>query len=130
MRRLALPMTIGVVMLTMAQAAAESRFERSMRRLAPTERLVQLCDYTAMQRIRKENHEYRPDRAVADATAQTRIVKNSVEAKGAAFRSRGKWYGLSYSCTTAPDNMKVLSFSYKIGTEIPESKWASYGLWQ
>jgi hypothetical protein len=130
MRRLALPMTMAVLVLMMAQAAAESRFERSLRRLAPTERLVQLCDYTAMQRIRKENREYRPDRAVADATADTRIVKNSVEAKGAAFRSRGKWYGLFYSCTASPDNMKVLSFSYKIGTEIPESKWASYGLWQ
>lgn len=128
MQRFAL--TIGMILLTTANVSAESRFERSLRRLAPTERLVQICDYTAMQRVRKDSHTYRPDRAVADATAQTHIFKNTVEAKGGAFRSRGKWYGIAYTCTASSDNMKVLSFNYKIGAEIPEAKWASYGLWQ
>jgi hypothetical protein len=26
--------------------------------------------------------------------------------------------------------MKVLSFDYKIGSEIPEEKWSAYGLWK
>ena len=98
--------------------------------MAPGERLVQLCDYTAMQRIRQDHRQFRPDRAVADAKGEPTINKNTVIAKGGAFRSRGKWYALSFRCTASPDNMKVLSFNYKIGGEIPEDKWAAYGLWQ
>ena len=127
MRRPAL--VIGLALLMGASAAAaENRFERSLQRLSPGERLVQVCDYTAMQRIRKDHHEYRPDRAVADARGRAYIDKNTVKANGGAFRSRHKWYELSYTCTGSPDGMKVLSFKYKIGAEIPESKWALYRL--
>ena len=34
--------------------AADGRIERSLKMLAPEERLEQLCDYTAMTRIRTE----------------------------------------------------------------------------
>lgn len=128
MRRIVL--TIGVMLLTTATTYADSRILRSLKMLAPTERLVQICDYTAMLHVRKENRKFRPDRAVADATAPTKIAGNTIKAEGGAFRSRRKWYGIAYTCSTTPDNMKVLSFSYKIGAEIPESKWAAYGLWQ
>lgn len=129
MRRPAL--AIGLVMLVGASAAAaENRFERSLQRLSPGERLVQLCDYTAMQRIRHDHRQYRPDRAVADARGRVYINKNTVKAKGGAFRSRRKWYALSYTCSGSPDSMKVLSFKYKIGAEIPQSKWALYRLWE
>jgi hypothetical protein len=47
-----------------AAGAADGRFERSLQMLAPAERLEQLCDYTAMTRIRTEKKEFRPDRAV------------------------------------------------------------------
>lgn len=128
MRRLAL--AIAVFLVTTVSVTAQSRFQRSLLRLTPTERLVQICDYAAMQRIHKDHRQYRPDRAVADAMTQTRIEKNTITAKGAAFRSHGKWYAISYTCTATHDNMQVRSFKYKIGSEIPESKWASYGLWQ
>jgi hypothetical protein len=128
MRRLALAITVFLV--TTASVTAQSRFQRSLLRLTPTERLVQICDYAAMQRIHKDHRQYRPDRAVADAMTQTYIDKNTITAKGAAFRSHGKWYAISYTCTATSDNMQVRSFKYKIGGEIPESKWTSYGLWQ
>lgn len=128
MRRLALTLGLGLLAFT-ASAGAETRFAHSLRMLAPGERLVQLCDYTAMQRIRQDDRTFRPDRAVADAIGQTYIDKNTVIAKGGAFRSRGKWYALTYHCTAAADNMKVLSFKYTIGGEIPEAKWAAYRLW-
>ncbi len=129
MRRLAPAIGVCLVM-TATAATAESRIERSLRQLAPRERLVQLCDYTAMKRIRQENRKFRPDRAVADAMTETRIGDDSVHAAGGAFRSRGKWYALSYTCKASAETLKVKSFTYKIGEEIPESKWASYGLWQ
>lgn len=129
MRQLAL--AIGSIMLVGASAtAAQNRFERSLKRLSPGERLVQLCDYTAMKRIRKDHRQYRPDRAVADARSRVYIDKNIVKAKGGAFRSRRKWYAMSYVCTGSPDSMKVISFTYKIGSQIPQSKWALYRLWE
>jgi hypothetical protein len=134
MRRLA--SAIGLLSIVAAQimaassAAGESRFIRGLRMLAPEDRLVQLCDYTAMQRIGKEHKIYRPDRAVADASKESRIKGNTMQAEGGAFRSKGKWYALAYTCTAAPDHLKVTSFKYKIGEAIPEDKWKDYGLWE
>lgn len=106
------------------------RIEHSLRNLAPNERLIQLCDVTAMQRVRKEQPDFKPDRAIADAITTAVVEHNTVTAPGGALRSGGKWYELSYSCTGAADNMKVEKFSYKIGAAIPEEKWAAYNLWQ
>jgi hypothetical protein len=129
MRRFVL--TIGAAFILASPAAAsETRFERSLRMLAPVDRLEQLCDYTAMQQIRKDHKPFRPDRAVAGARFDAQIHDHTVVAKGGAFRSRKKWYALSYTCTAAPDHMAVTSFSYTIGPEIPEAKWVSYGLWE
>ena len=129
MRRFALAFGAAVILATPA-ASAETRFERELMMLAPSERLVQVCDFTAMKQIGAARNGLRPDRAVGDALAQTIVKQDSIEAKGAAFRSHGKWYALSYACTATPDHMKVLTFEYKIGPAIPEDKWASYGLWQ
>ena len=74
---------IGAVLLVAAQAgAAENRFERALKMLAPPERLEQLCDYTAMTRIRKESANFRPDRAVANATAEPVIRNHTIAAEG------------------------------------------------
>jgi len=122
---------IGAALLVATQTmAAENRLDRSLQMLAPSERLEQICDFTAMTRIRKDSSEYRPDRAVANATADPQNRDDTIVAKGGAFRSRGKWYALSYVCKGAPDHMSVLTFHYTVGAEIPEAKWASDNLWQ
>jgi hypothetical protein len=121
---------IGAFMLITAQATASgNRLDRSLQMLAPEERLEQLCDYTAMARIRKEIKDFKPDRALASATAEPRIRADTIEVKGGAFRSRGKWYALSFTCTATPDHMEVVAFRYTIGPEIPEANWAADGLW-
>jgi hypothetical protein len=121
-------LAIGAAMVIATQAAAsDARFEKSLQKLEPAERLEQLCDYTAMIQIRRESKDYR--RAVANAMSEAQISKDTVQAKSGAFRSRGKWYSLAYTCTANPEHMKVLTFRYTIGSEIPETKWASYGLW-
>jgi len=109
--------------------AADGRFEKSLQMLDPVDRLEQLCDYTAMVAIRKSAGHYRPDRAVANAMTDAHVGHDTIKATAGAFRSRGKWYTLAYRCTATPDHMKVVSFHYTIGPEIPETKWASYGLW-
>ena len=126
MRRLVV--TIGAVLFLAGPAtAADERFEKSLKMLDPVDRLEQLCDYTAMVSIRKDQSAFRPDRAVAGN--EPKIKGDTIVAKDGAFRSKKKWYGLSYSCTAAPDHLSVTSFKYKIGDEIPEANWTSYGLW-
>ncbi|HVZ52660.1 MAG TPA: DUF930 domain-containing protein [Pseudolabrys sp.] len=125
-----LALAIGGFILFAAQfAQADERFERSLKLLDPGERLAQLCDYTAMVAIRNDARHFRPDRALAAARAEPLMKQDSIVAKGGAFRSRRKWYELSYSCTATPDHMKVISFKYTIGKEIPETQWAGFGLW-
>jgi hypothetical protein len=126
MRRLAL--TIGATLILASPApAADIRFLRSLQMLDPVDRLEQLCDYVAMTQIRRDHKTFRPDRAVAGN--EPHIKGDTIEAKDGAFRSRRKWYALSYHCTAAPDHLTVTSFKYRIGDEIPEAQWASYGLW-
>ncbi len=124
-------LAIGIVatFVTQAVAADDARFFRSLQKLAPTERLEQLCDYTALKKIRSDSRHFRPERAVASAGADLKMKNGTIEATSGAFRSRGKWYALTYSCTAAPDHLTILSFRYKIGDEIPESKWAGLSLW-
>jgi hypothetical protein len=123
---------LAIVATTIAatSVAADERFDRSLEMLAPAERLEQLCDYTAMTRIRTEKKEFRPDRAVANAMAEPRASGDTLEVTGGAFRSKKKWYALTYRCTATPDHLKIVTFNYAIGEEIPEAKWASFGLWQ
>jgi hypothetical protein len=129
--KLALGLTIGAATVLAAHAAAaDARFEKSLQKLALPERLEQLCDYTAMTEIRKDVGDFRPDRALANVMAEPRVSNDSIETKGGAFRSRGKWYALAYSCQASPDHLTVVGFRYTIGAEIPEAKWASYGLYQ
>ena len=126
----ALGLVFVAACLTIPQAiAADARFEKTLQRLAPEERLEQLCDYTAMTEIRKDGGNFRPDRALASAMAEPIVIQDRLEASGAAFRSRGKWYALTYSCAATPDRMAVVTFKYTVGAEIPEAKWAAYGLW-
>lgn len=124
-------LAIGAIAIMAGQATgAENRFDKSLQMLAPEERLEQLCDYAAMTQIRKDARHFRPERAVANATAEPSVRDHSIEAKGGAFRSRGKWYAFTYTCAASPDRMTVLSLQYTIGAKIPQSKWAAYGLWE
>jgi hypothetical protein len=126
----AAPLFGAFVFIAADSSAADSRFERSLRRLDPITRLEQVCDYTAMTEINHARNPFHPDRVVGNATLKTRINGDMVKAEGGAFRSRGKWYELSYTCKATPDHMKVVSFDYRIGPEIPQEKWAAYELWR
>lgn len=110
--------------------AMDARFAASLKRLDPATRLEQVCDLEAMNRIDRDPNPYHPDRAKTDVVSHPQHVGDTVKGKGGAFRSKGRWYSFSFECKGSPDRMKVLSFSYKIGELIPESKWAALGLWR
>jgi Domain of Unknown Function (DUF930) len=114
---------------TQTLAADDARFFKSLEKLAPNERLEQLCDYTAMTQIRKDARNFRPERAVANAGVEVTMKNDTIDATSGAFRSRKKWYALTYSCTATPDHLKVTSFRYTVGEEIPEAKWTALGLY-
>jgi hypothetical protein len=121
---------VAATIMAVTAAAADGRFERSLKMLASAERLEQLCDYTAMTRVREQNKDYRPDRAVANAMAEPIATGDTLEVSGGAFRSHKKWYALSYRCTATPDHLTIVAFRFTVGEEIPEAKWASFGLWE
>jgi hypothetical protein len=112
-----------------AERSAE-KFEKSLQRLDPSERIIQACSLAATERIARDNKAFRPDRAVLDSGSEPQETDNKISGSGGAFRSKGEWYQFSYNCVTSPDRIKVLSFDFRVGEKIPESKWESLGLWR
>ena len=97
--------------------------------LAPDERIIQLCNIEALEQIHTANAaRFQPDFAVAYAMAEVKLAGDTMEANGGAFRSRGRWYRLSYRCAVAPGLTQVVSFAYRVGDPIPKEDWASHGL--
>ena len=109
---------------------AKDHIASSLLRLDPTERLLQVCDLEAMRRIGGRRTAISPDRAVVGAVSAPTINGDSAQGSGGALRSKGRWYHFTFTCRTAPDHMRVLSFEYELGGEIPEQKWSQFGLWK
>jgi hypothetical protein len=109
---------------------AEKRFEAMLQRIDPSERLEQVCEYAALTKIGRDKNTYRPDRVVIQAMSPPKVAGDKLSGGGAALRSKGKWYRFQFTCEAAPDRLKVQSFSYEVGTEIPEDKWERFGLWR
>lgn len=126
----ALTLASGVALAPPPAAALDAAIVKGLRELDMGARLEQRCDIEAMTRIAKDTKDYSPDRLVAAATAAPKVEGDKIEGDGAAFRSKGKWYRLSYVCRTSDDHMDVLDFDYKIGEPIPKEKWDEYGLWE
>lgn len=110
-----------------AASAMNPIMERQLRQLDLHTRLEQRCDIEAMERLAKET-KWAPDKVVAYVFSDPKASTNHVIAKGAAFRSRGSWYHLSYDCKTDETNMIIKSFSYKTGVLIPRSQWDQHYL--
>lgn len=94
----------------------------------PATRREQRCNARAMSTVEHEHEDMRPDELVAYAFADPQTGADSVRAPGAAIRSRGHWYHLTYACRTSPDGMEVETFSYTLGGEVPRADWAAHSL--
>lgn len=98
-----------------------------LKKLDPQTRLEQRCDIEAMIRLKREAR-WAPDKVLAYAYSDPKLSRHRIQADGAAFRSRGKWYHLSYDCSAAPDHLTITAFNYKIGKLIPQSHWQAHYL--
>lgn len=105
---------------------------RKMREMLPLfeeeTRLEQLCDIEAMAQIAASLKQFQPDRIVAYAKADVRIIDNTLVAEGAAFRSNRRWYGLTFTCGLSADRQSVQSFEFLVGEEISKRMWDKYNL--
>lgn len=115
---------------SVAQDRQQKHLEHMLKRLDPATRLEQVCDAEAMKQIARENREFRIDRSVVGALEEPRVKGDTLIGKGGAFRSKGKWYRFAFTCHAAPGRLRVLSFEYKLGGEIPETQWSKHGLYQ
>ena len=124
-----LRLTLLVLTLFAGPALAlDPHLAASLEKLDPATRLIQLCDVESMERIDDGSGTLAPDRAMIDAYARPTISGDTVAGDGAALRSRGKWFHFSFKCTATRDHLKVESFSYKLGAEIPRDQWQRLGL--
>ena len=110
-------------------SAKNGRIERSLLELEPMTRMEQVCAIETMSRVNKDKNPFRPDRAMINALSNPVLNGDTVTGNGGAFRSKGKWYQYSFTCTMAADQLSVSAFSYKIGEPIPEDRWETYGLY-
>lgn len=97
-------------------------------RLAPEERVEQLCGLEAMGQIRDWQRDFEPDRVTAYAQAGTKLSGRVLTAEGAAFRSKRHWYGLRFACTVSADLKRVTAFAFHVGEAIPRERWEALGL--
>lgn len=134
MQRIVLASALAALILASGSADAsdkrQKQLENMLKRLDPSTRLEQLCDATAMSTISREHREFRVDRSVASALEEPRVKGHTLTGKGGAFRSKGKWYQYSFTCEANAERLRVLSFQYTLGDEIPEAQWSLHGLYQ
>jgi hypothetical protein len=101
---------------------------QQMLTLSPETRLEQRCNARAMGLVGREHKEFHPDEFVAYAFANPLIQGNSIKAPGAAVRSDGKWFHVSYACQTSEDGLSIESFTYSLGSSISRDIWAEHYL--
>lgn len=105
---------------------------RSAREALPTlakgERLEQICGVEAMAQIAAWDKTYQPDRTIAYAMGKTRLKDDTLFADGAAFRSKHKWYNLTFKCRISSDSEKVYAFEFLVGEPIPPEEWEAHNL--
>ncbi|MCO4315759.1 DUF930 domain-containing protein [Phyllobacterium sp. 21LDTY02-6] len=116
------------LVLTGPAFAMDNAAAQQLQKLDPQTRLEQRCDLEAMERIHKDPARLVPDELVAYAFEEPKIKGDKIRSPGAAFRSKGEWYHLSYNCATSPDHMTILSFQYSIGSVVPHDEWQHHYL--
>lgn len=120
-----LPYLAGLLWTGAAFAASP---DKTMLLLEPSERMEQRCNARAMGEVSRQHPGLHPDEVVAYAFADTRIGNDQVSAPGAAVRSGGHWYHLSYQCTTKDEGLGIEALTYVLGKEIPRDAWDAHGL--
>lgn len=97
-------------------------------KLAPLERIVQLCSIEAGEQVRLAKPGTEPDTVAAASFDQPSFKDGVLVAEGAAYRDDRQWYRLSFTCEPREDLLAVTAFSLTLGELIPEAEWDSHNL--
>jgi len=108
--------------------AASREVRDTLPKLAPEERITQLCNIETTEQIRTAYPKTFPDAVSASAFAETIVTGKNLEAPAAAYRSKRHWFAVSFICTVAPNYQSVTDYRFKVGGEIPKSEWDSHNL--
>ena len=112
-----------------AVALDDGRLKGQLMKLDPQTRLEQTCDAEVLLRINRDRAALNVEKVVAYTFDEPVVGENSIAAHGAAFRSGGNWYHLSYDCVTGPRHLDAHELHYEIGAKIPKADWAKYDLY-
>jgi len=126
---LSLASLILAVFTPHAWATADDKFNGQLLKLDPITRLEQTCDFEVMDKINREHRGFNADKVVAYTFENPLIEGDAITAPGAAIRSKGEWYQLSYKCKTGPRHLDAQKLSHEIGAKIPHDEWAKYNLY-
>jgi hypothetical protein len=126
-RGIAVALLLGFCVPT---AASASSIDKALAKLPPEFRSHQACILRGLNAVKREPLLRKADRMNASIFSQPVLEGTKLTAKGAAVRSGGHWYALSFSCDLTSDWMKATSFSFALGSEIPEKDWDRLGLWR
>lgn len=96
--------------------------------LAPADQVEQLCGLEAMAQVGVWSKKLLPDRVVAYAMADPKMVGNEFSADGAALHSKRDWYNIKFRCELTPDHKKVAAFEFLMGEPIPKEDWVEHNL--
>jgi hypothetical protein len=119
-----------VALFCLPIAGQAGPLEDALKKLDPAERAHQACAIKGLDTLRREKRLPQADRMKTGVAGAAVFDGASVTAKGGAVRAKGRWYALKFVCKVTADQMEATSFSYELGSEIPESKWEAMGLWR
>jgi hypothetical protein len=109
-------------------APGASAAKKVLAKLDPEERRLQLCNLEAVAQIEATRGDLRPERIIGYAKGEEDLKGNEIAADGAAFKSGGQWYLLSFRCRLSSDGEHVVGLDYRVGAPIPRSEWTRLGL--
>ncbi|OLP61664.1 hypothetical protein BJF93_08660 [Xaviernesmea oryzae] len=110
-------------------ALSNERLNGQLMKLDPETRLEQTCDTEVMDQINRERSRFNVDKVIAYTFKDPVIKANLMEAPGAALRSNGRWYRLSFRCQTGPRHLDAHQLDYTLGAEIPRAEWPAHYLY-
>ncbi|MDB5526521.1 MAG: hypothetical protein JWM58_4284 [Rhizobium sp.] len=113
---------------TMLAAPRARKTRAALRKLGTQEKMIQLCNIEAMEQIARWDKRFRPEYVIAYAMSDPALSASTVDANGAAFRSRKHRYNLEFKCALTPDIASVSSFEFRVEAEIPKGEWLSHNL--
>jgi hypothetical protein len=108
---------------------ASLEIRQNLPKLAPSERVTQICNIEAGQQIEAAaTAKILVDTVHAFGLGDATVEGLTITAPEAAYRSHRKWYAVSFICTVAADFSRVTDFKFKVRAAIPRDQWDAHAL--